>query len=229
MTARVPGRTAPVSRASVNRSSHSVLGRSFGVVADVPRQSSLLSGARVRAPGVSGEEPAPERSRVRLRWLRESDETEFVAAHRSASSDRFVFGLGYIEGTAWRTYLDALSDEQRGVRLLAGRVPATFLVAELDGRIVGRVSVRHRLNEFLEREGGHIGYGVVPEYRNRGLATAMLVQALVIARSHGVDRSLLVCDDDNAASARVIERCGGVLENVIVDDDGARLRRYWIE
>jgi predicted acetyltransferase len=42
-----------------------------------------------------------------------------------------------------------------------------------------------------------------------------------------------VCDDDNVASAKVIERCGGVLESVIDDGEGdgegeGRLRRYWI-
>ena len=166
---------------------------------------------------------------LRLRWLREGDEKSFVAAHRAGSSPRFVFGLGYVDGMAWGEYLDALADEQRGVRLRPGRAAATFLAAEHDGQIVGRLSVRHRLNEFLECEGGHIGFGVVPEFRGRGFATSMLRQALVIARSHGVDRSLLVCDDRNAASVRVIERCGGALENTIVDDTGVVLRRYWID
>lgn len=166
---------------------------------------------------------------LRLRWLREGDEASFVAAHVAVSSDRFVFGLGYVDGMRWSDYLEALADEQRGERLRPGRVPATFLVAEHEGRIVGRLSVRHRLNDFLERKGGHIGYGVVPEFRGRGFATSMLHQALVIARSHGVDRSLLVCDDDNEASARVVERCGGVLGNTVVDDAGVVLRRYWIE
>jgi len=36
-------------------------------------------------------------------------------------------------------------------------------------------------------------------------------------------------DDDNIASAAVIERCGGVLEDVIEPEPGAPpVRRYWI-
>jgi predicted acetyltransferase len=190
----------------------------------------MMSGLSLERPALqaSGRSVPTQSATLRLRWLHEGDEAEFVAAHRAATTDRFVFGLGYVEGMAWSVYLRGLADQQRGVDLGPGLVSATFLVAEHDGRLVGRVSIRHRLTDFLEREGGHIGYGVVPEFRNRGFATAMLEQALVIARLHGVDRSLLVCDDDNVASARVIERCGGELENVALGEDGVWMRRYWI-
>ena len=51
-----------------------------------------------------------------------------------------------------------------------------------------------------------------------------------MARSGGVDRLLVVCDDDNIGSAAVIERCGGLLESVITPDDGKPpFRRYWID
>jgi predicted acetyltransferase len=38
---------------------------------------------------------------------------------------------------------------------------------------------------------------------------------------------LVVCAAENIASARTIERCGGVLENVHQTERGS-LRRYWI-
>jgi predicted acetyltransferase len=58
----------------------------------------------------------------------------------------------------------------------------------------------------------------------------MLRQALAFAHDEGIDRILVVCDDDNAASAAVIERCGGVLEAVVSPDDGdVPFRRYWID
>jgi predicted acetyltransferase len=43
---------------------------------------------------------------------------------------------------------------------------------------------------------------------------------------------LITCDDDNVASARVIEACGGHLERVVPggeSDDGTPFRRYWID
>ncbi len=107
---------------------------------------------------------------------------------------------------------------------------ADFLVAEVDGRIVGRSSIRHRLNDLLAHEGGHIGYCVLPDHRRRGFATDILRQSLSIARAAGVDRVLVACDDDNEASRVIIERCGGVLEDVVQsrDDVPVPVRRYWI-
>jgi len=56
----------------------------------------------------------------------------------------------------------------------------------------------------------------------------MLRQALVIARHAGVGPVLLTCDDGNDASAAVIERAGGVLEDIRLTPDGIGTRRYWI-
>jgi predicted acetyltransferase len=87
------------------------------------------------------------------------------------NNDRFEFGLQYREGMAWVDYLELLERERLAIDLPAGRVAATFRIADVDGEIVGRVSIRHALNEFLARERGHIGYGVLPHVRRRGYAT----------------------------------------------------------
>lgn len=56
----------------------------------------------------------------------------------------------------------------------------------------------------------------------------MLRQALIIARSEGIDEVLLTCEDNNLVSATIIERLGGVLDDVRLDPDGPPKRRYWI-
>lgn len=131
----------------------------------------------------------------------------------------------------WSAYRQDKIDTHLGINLPDGWVPASFLIAELDGQVVGRVSVRHELNDWLFREGGHIGYAVRPAFRRRGVATEMLRQALVVARAHGVERVLVTCDDDNAASAAVIERCGGRIDpdHPRSDGPGGPKRRYWID
>jgi predicted acetyltransferase len=137
--------------------------------------------------------------------------------------------MGYEPGMPWAAYVSAQEDHRHGRNLPPRFVPGTFLVADVAGQIVGRTSVRFKLNDFLLREGGHIGYGVVPGHRRRGYATEILRQSLIIARAAGVDRVLVTCDEDNLGSRTVIESCGGRLESVVDAAGGTPKRRYWID
>lgn len=166
--------------------------------------------------------------RLVLRPVVPQDEDAFRCAHRAMAADRFGFGLWYDEDTPFDRYVKRLAEQERGENLAGHLVPHSFRVADVGGVIVGRVSIRHRLNDWLLQEGGHIGYGVLPEHRRRGYATEILRQSLGIVAGHGVDRVLVTCNDDNVGSAAVIERCGGVLAEVGVGHDGQQVRRYWI-
>ena len=136
----------------------------------------------------------------------------------------------YTESISFERYLEVLAEQERGEHLPPDRVPSTFLCAFAGASIVGRASIRHSLNAFLEREGGHIGYVVLPEYRRRGYGTAILRLSLQVAHDTlGIDRVLVTCDDDNAASIRVIETNGGKLDAVVrVPGKEQLIRRYWL-
>ena len=108
-------------------------------------------------------------------------------------------------------------------------VPATTYFAVVGERIVGTVQVRHKLNDFLLRYGGHIGYGVRPSERRKGCATEMLAQALEKCRELGIIKVLVTCDKDNIGSARTIIKNRGVLENMVTTEDGTARQRYWID
>lgn len=165
-----------------------------------------------------------------IRPLTAADEPEARQAQLELADEGHLFLLDVVDGEPWAEYVARMDRRSRGVDVPADRVPATFHVGVAGGRVAARVSVRHELNDFLARWGGHIGYMVRPQFRRRGYATALLRHGLAVARAVGVDRALLVCDDDNVGSAAVIERCGGELEGVVPGPDGTGpQRRYWVD
>lgn len=101
-------------------------------------------------------------------------------------------------------------------------VPSTTFWWTDGDTYLGRINLRHRLNEHLLEVGGHIGYDIRPSARRQGHATAMLAAALPRAAALGIEKALITCDADNVASRKVIERNGGVLE----DRRGLKLR-FW--
>ena len=106
---------------------------------------------------------------------------------------------------------------------------STFFCIDDDRDIVvGAVNIRHYLNEQLLFDGGHIGDGVRPSERGKGIGTQMISLALEECKKLGIYRVLMVCDKDNIASAKSIINNGGVLENE-TEVDGEIQQRYWID
>lgn len=161
-----------------------------------------------------------------LRPLTTADEAQALLAERELAAEGFDFLVGR-DRRPFDRYVELLAATREGRDLPPGYVPATFLVGVVDGDLVGRLSVRHELNEQLARVGGHIGYGVRPAFRRRGYATALLRGGLTITAGLGIEQALVTCDDANVASAAVIERCGGVLQDVLADG-ATRVRRYLV-
>lgn len=117
-------------------------------------------------------------------------------------------------------YLNFLSEQATGSNLSAGRVPHTsYWLIEEDAagqaRWLGRVDIRHQLNDYLKRIGGHIGYVIVPSARGQGYGKMILAFALEKIRAGhpqlDTDQALLTCDENNLASKKIIESQGGVL------------------
>lgn len=119
---------------------------------------------------------------------------------------------------------DMRARAERAVAEPLGFVPDSKLFIVAGETFLGSLSLRHELNDWLLREGGHIGYSVRPSARRRGVATRALRLGLDRARALGIERALVTCDDDNAASAATIARNGGVLQDVT-----AGKRRYRID
>lgn len=123
--------------------------------------------------------------------------------------------------------VQSLRDGERGIGLPEGWVPCTtywIIDSAQPERVLGSLALRHHLdNDFLLEYGGHIGYGVRPSERRRGVASAALHAALPRARALGLDQVMLTCDDANLPSRATIETCGGIFERM-----AGQRRRYWI-
>lgn len=110
------------------------------------------------------------------------------------------------------------------------RVPDSvfFLLDEEEDILLGAINIRHYLNDYLLKYGGHIGDGIRPSKRNMGYATEMIRLALFECKKLGIKKVLMVCDKSNIASARTIIKNGGILENEFEDEKGEIQQRYWI-
>lgn len=110
-----------------------------------------------------------------------------------------------------------------GVQVTASR----FWIVEGESYL-GAIELRHVLTPFMLEAVGHIGYNIRPTVRGRGIAGWALKTILPHAHNLGLTRVLLTCDEHNRASARTIEKNGGVLEDVRRTGLGIK-RRYWIK
>lgn len=149
--------------------------------------------------------------------------TEYNVSNPSANSSPWaIFKNDYRD---FKSYAERLEVEQPD----AGMVPdSTFFCFDEDrGIMVGAVNIRHCLNEHLLAHGGHIGDGIRPSERGKGYGTQMIALALAECRALNIDRVLMVCDKSNLASAKTIQKNGGILENEI-DTCGKTEQRYWI-
>lgn len=156
---------------------------------------------------------------------------EFTAEGRGGPADDSMIAREMRDfGAAWHSE-EGFADYVARVRAEAdpatprptGWVSSTTWWLVEDDTYLGRIAVRHRLNDWLRDYGGHIGYDVRPSARRRGHATRMLVLVLPEARALGVDPALVTCDVDNIGSRTVIQSAGGVYE----DERGGKLR-FWV-
>lgn len=167
-------------------------------------------------------------SPLALRPLTLADEALYETITEEFSDTSFCFF--FRSERSWQEQLEQCAYDAAGIHLREGFVRGEFLVATVHEEIVGRVSIRYELNDYLRMYGGHVGYAVRPQFRRQGYATQMLRMALVRLAQAGIDNVLVTCDETNIASQKTIESCGGILENIVENptDPSQRTCRYWI-
>ena len=83
--------------------------------------------------------------------------------------------------------------------------PEFFIGAFLDNRLVGMTVMSCDL-----RKGWINRLAVDPDYRNRGVATALIVESEKMLRKHGVRIFCALIEDYNTVSKELFKKCGYV-------------------
>jgi predicted acetyltransferase len=134
----------------------------------------------------------------------------------------------YLSIEQWLLLIDSMKDRNNLAKPEWVEMSQFVLIDKEKELIIGMINIRHYLNEYLSKFGGHVGYSVRPSQRNKGYAKVMLELAKQYLQEKGLKKILLTCDDTNIASIKTIESCGGLLENKI-DKNSSLIRRYWIK
>ena len=88
------------------------------------------------------------------------------------------------------------------------------LVAEVDGRLVGWCDVRRSLMP-VHMHVGHLGMGILPEFRGRGLGERLIRETITAARVAGFERIELHVYAKNQAAAALYRKVGFVHEGTL--------------
>jgi predicted acetyltransferase len=122
-------------------------------------------------------------------------------------------------------YLDYISDYPKGEII----IPMTNFWAVVDGKIVGRITLRKDSREDLFYYIGNVGYITAPEERGKGYATEMLRLLKPIAKESGHRKLLITCNKNNLNSKKVIEKNGGIfLDEIKWEERNIKNLRYEI-
>lgn len=167
---------------------------------------------------------------MNLKLIKASEEyreaiTEMLDEWYATGEKIIPYAIRKCHHSDFTAYVESLEVKEDGGPLVPD---STFFCLDTEsGMVVGAVNIRHYLNEGLLLNGGHIGDGVRPSQRRKGIATKMIALALEECKKLGIERVLMVCDKENIGSAKSIMNNGGVLENEVVVD-GVTEQRYWI-
>lgn len=108
-------------------------------------------------------------------------------------------------------FIKKLRAQAKGVYPNKGLVPQTVFWLVDGNKFLGKLSIRHRLNDHLRKVGGHIGYYIRPDQRGKGYGKIQLELGLKKAKALGIRNAVVTCDITNLGSKKIIEGNGGRL------------------
>ena len=145
----------------------------------------------------------------------------WLEAHREWGPGLHEDGFGLLAGDdvasphGFASWLRRLSDDKQ----------CTYWWITEGEHVLGGIALRHASHPLIPRT-GHIGYGIRPTARGRGLATWAVGQIIEEAHKLGMNQVLAICASSNTASIKTLEHQGGVLDKTAYE---SAVRRYWIQ
>lgn len=165
-----------------------------------------------------------------IRELGPQDERSFLNSLLEWShEDRSWMTFDWKPGMSHEEHLKILYNHKNNINLPSHFVASTMLYGFLEDQIIGRVHLRHELNENLRLRGGHMGYAVSQKFRKHGFGLALAKAGYqYLSLQLQVDKVLITCATTNTGSVQIIESLGAKLENVLKDENGIDTCRYWV-
>ena len=126
-------------------------------------------------------------------------------------------------------WIKYVQDLEKGITS-DGFVSSTVLLGVVNEKIVGIIDLRHRLNDWLKKNGGgNIGYAVRPSERRKGYASEMVKQSLEFYKKNNVEFVEISCDYDNIASKKTILKNNGIFDRELNESElGEKVQVYKI-
>lgn len=141
--------------------------------------------------------------------------------------ERYPFPLDF-DHSDFNSLIHRLNEFEAGRNLPEGYVASsTFWLVE-GCEIIGVSNLRHTLNREIRRCGGHIGLGVRPSQRGRGLGVELMRLTIQEAQKRGIEEIHIHCYKSNSVSARIIESNGGVLHSEIKEGASANVVQRFV-
>jgi len=130
----------------------------------------------------------------------------------------------------FESYIKEQIGFSKGENLPYGFIPFTnfWLIDKFE--FIGFLVFRHYLTDKLKKEGGHIGYEIRPSKRKMGYGKKILELGLVKVKEAGIEKALITCNEDNLASRKIIEYCGGeFIDKVKLENQVPLKLRFWVK
>ena len=108
----------------------------------------------------------------------------------------------------YNDWINKLEGDSSGKNLEWG-INETYILVD-NNMVIGMLNIRYNASDEIINKYGHIGYGVRPSMRRRGIATYMLNEALVKCKENGLSEVVLGCYKDNIGSSKTIKKNDGV-------------------